>query len=171
MPLSKRLADLEKILELRYETLSKAGKRLAITDEIFAKNAIEQRIREEILPEIRQYETEYWQLLAQEANFCTVEEVDAHNAIFLVVQKIELMEKNSSANYPNDLMRLLLEIRDKLNQPGTPAAAKAKIALPLLPGILSYEVELDTENALRQAFQPLKQLFKKAEENKKAEKK
>jgi len=43
---TQRLTDLEKNLELRYETLGKAEKRLAITDEIFSKNAIELRIRE-----------------------------------------------------------------------------------------------------------------------------
>ncbi|GEM_PF-4170115 len=41
MPPSRRLADLEKNLELWYEQLGAAEKRLAITDEIFAKNAIE----------------------------------------------------------------------------------------------------------------------------------
>ncbi len=53
MPPSRRLADLEKALELRYETLGEAEKRLAMSDEIFAKNAIKQRIREEVLPELR----------------------------------------------------------------------------------------------------------------------
>ncbi|WP_333386904.1 hypothetical protein [Microcoleus sp. POL10_C6] len=57
-------------------------------------------------------------------------------------------------------MRLLREIRDKLNEPGTPAAAKAKLALPLIPGILAYEVELDTENTLRKVLQPIKRLFR-----------
>jgi hypothetical protein len=59
MALSKRLAEVEKALDLRYETLSQAQKRLAMTDEIFAKTAIQQRIREEILPELRQCEAEY----------------------------------------------------------------------------------------------------------------
>ena len=48
MPPSRRLADLEKALELRYETLGEAEKRIAFTDEIFSKNAIKQRIREEV---------------------------------------------------------------------------------------------------------------------------
>lgn len=158
----QRLAELEKILDLRYETLSKAEKRLAITDEIFAKNAIEQRIREEVLPELRKYETEYWRLLAQEAHSCAVEEIDARNAIVEVVQEVELIENKLSANYSDQFMRLLLEIRDKLNEPGQPAAAKAKLALPLVPGILSYEVELDTESSLRRAFGPIRRLFKGA---------
>ncbi|MEG4084381.1 hypothetical protein [Microcoleus sp. POL10_C6] len=85
MTLSSRLAAAEKVLELRYETLNDAKKRLAITDDILAKTALRQRIREEVLPELRQCETEYWDLLAQESAFSTVEEVDARNAIVEVV--------------------------------------------------------------------------------------
>jgi len=162
----QRLADLEKILELRYETLTKAQKRLAITDEIFAKDAIEKRIREEITPEIRKYEQEYWDVLVQVANFYSIEENDANRAIIEVVQEVERIEINKSANYPDRVMQLLLEIRDKLNEPGTPATAKAKLAVNLLPGILSYELELDTENTLRRVLQPIKKLFKDAAEKK-----
>jgi hypothetical protein len=162
MPLSKRLADAEKALNLRYETLSQAQKRLAMTDEIFSKTAIQQRIREEILPELRQCETEYWELLAQEARTCTIAEDDAGNAIVEVVREVQVIESKPNADYPDEVMQLLMEIRNKLNDPGNPAAAKAKLALSLIPGILAYEVELDTETALRKAFQPVRQLFKEA---------
>jgi hypothetical protein len=169
MPASPRLAEIEKELELRYEILNSAKKRLAMTDEIFAKTAIKQRIREELLPEIHQGEAEYWDLLAQEAGFCTVEEVDAGNAIVEVVREVEQIENQPATNYPDELMRLLREIRDKLNEPGTPAAAKAKLALPLIPGILVYELELDTENSLRKlrkVGEPIKRLFRDATQKK-----
>lgn len=166
MPPSPRLAEIEKELELRYETLNEAKKRLAMTDDILAKIALRQRIREEVLPELRQCEAEYWDLLAQEAGFCTVEEVDARNAIVEVVGEVEQIENQPATNYPDELMRLLREIRDKLNEPGTPAAAKAKLALPLIPGILAYEVELDTENTLRKVLQPIKRLFRDAAQKK-----
>jgi hypothetical protein len=61
---------------------------------------------------------------------------------------------------------LLREIRDKLNEQELPAAAKLKAALPLVPGILSYEVELDTESSLRRAFGPIRRLFRGAIEKK-----
>jgi hypothetical protein len=162
MPPSQRLADLEKILELRYKILGDAEKRLAITDEIFAKSYIQQRIREEVLPELHQYEAEYWEVLTQEARTCAVEEVEAQNAIVKIVPEVEAIANQPSANYAYEFMELLLEIRDKLNKPETPAAAKLKAALPLVPGILSYEVELDTESSLRRAFQPIRRLFKEA---------
>jgi hypothetical protein len=166
MPLSKRLVEAEKVLDLRYEALSQAQKRLAMTDEIFAKTAIQQRIKEEVLPELRQCEAEYWELLAQESRSCTVAEDDAGNAIVEVVREVQVIESNSNADYPDEVIRLLEDIRNKLNDPGNPAAAKAKLALSLIPGILAYEVELDTETALRKAFQPVRQLFKEAAEKK-----
>ncbi len=158
MPPSRRLADLEKSLDLRYETLGEVEKRLAMTDEILAKNAIKQRIREEVLPELRKVEAEYWEVLVQEARTCAVEEVEAQNAIVEIVPEVEEIANQPSANYADELMQLLLEIRDKLNEPELPAAAKLKAALPLMPGILSYEVELDTESSLRRAVQPIRRL-------------
>ncbi len=110
---------------------------------------------------VRVYEIEYWQQLAQRANSYELEEVDARNAIVEVeAQVVRVIESQPNVN--DDLIRLLVEIRDKLNEPGIPAAAKAKFTLPLIPGIISYEVELDTEKSLRSVFQPIKQLFKKA---------
>ncbi|WP_414580785.1 hypothetical protein [Scytonema sp. PCC 10023] len=158
--MSTRLIDIDEILDLRYEILTKAEKRLAIVDDIFAKISIEQRIREEIIPELRKYEAKYWQLLSQEAHSHVIAELNARNAITEVVRELEMIEKKPSMNYPDEFMRLLLEIRDKLNESGKPAAAKVKLALPLIPGILSYEVELDTESSLRRAFQLIRRLFK-----------
>jgi hypothetical protein len=57
-------------------------------------------------------------------------------------------------------------IRDKLNEPKTPVERKAKLALNLLPGVITYEVELDTEKALRRVKEPIKRLFRRANEKK-----
>jgi len=112
---------------------------------------------------VRVYEIEDWQQLAQRANNYELEEVDARNAIVEVeAQVVRVIESQPNVN--DDLIRLFVEIRDKLNEPGIPAAAKAKFTLPLIPGILSYEVELDTENSLRRVFQPIKRLFQKADD-------
>ena len=162
MDVRKRLADLEEILEVRYETLGEAEKDLAMTTDTFEVTRIKQRLRKRVLPEIRKYEVEYWELIAQESRSCTVAEDDAGNAIVEVVREVQVIESTSNADYPDEVIRLLEEIRNKLNDPGNPAAAKAKLALSLIPGILAYEVELDTETALRKAFQPVRQLFKEA---------
>lgn len=161
MPPSRRLTDLEQSLDSLYETLGEAQKRLAYANDIFEKNSIKQRIRKEVLPELHQVEAEYWQQIEQKAKFYEPEEVEATNAIVEVeAQVVRVIESQPNGN--DELIRLLEEILDKLNKPGTPAAAKAKLALPLIPGIVSYEVELDTENSLRRVFEPIKRLYKKA---------
>jgi Effector-associated domain 1 len=110
---------------------------------------------------VRVYEKEYWEQLAQKANFYEPEELEAKTAILEVhAEVVRVIESQPNVN--DELMKLLLEIRDKLNEPGQLAAGKAKLALPLIPGIVSYEVELDTESALRRVFQPIKRLYKKA---------
>jgi hypothetical protein len=161
MPPSRRLADLEELIETNYQKLAKFQKRLDRTASVREEFDIEGDIPK-IRKAIRDYEAEYWELLAQEARTCEVAEVDASYAIVEVVQEVELIENKLSANYPDQFMRLLLEIRDKLNEPGQPAAAKAKLALLLVPGILSFEVELYTENSLIWEFGPNKRLFKGA---------
>jgi hypothetical protein len=165
MPSSRRLADLEELLETNYQKLAKFQNRLDRTASVREEFDIEGDIPK-IRKAIRDYEAEYWEVLAQEARTCTVEEGDASDAIVEVVRTVELIERKPSANYPEDFMQLLLEIRDKLNQPGQAAAAKAKLAFNFIPGVLWYEVELDTENALRRVKEPIKRLFRGAIEKK-----
>jgi hypothetical protein len=110
---------------------------------------------------VRVYETEYLQQLAQRANSYELEEGDAENAIFQVHAEV-LRVINNQPHVNDELMRLLVEIRDKLNEPGPTAAAKAKLALNLIPGFLVYEFEVDTENSLRRLRQPIVRLFQNA---------
>jgi|GEM_PF-6402110 hypothetical protein len=110
---------------------------------------------------VRVYESEYWQQLAQKANSYELEEVDADNTIVEVeAQVVRVIESQPNVN--DELIRLLVEIRDNLKEPGTPASAKLKAALPLIPGILSCEFEMDTENSLRTVLQSIRRLFQKA---------
>lgn len=110
---------------------------------------------------VRVYETEYLQQLAQKVNFYEPEEGDAESAIFQVKAEV-LRVINNQPHVNDELMRLLVEIRDKLNEPGQTAAAKAKLALNLIPGFLVYEFEVDTENSLRRLRQPIVRLFQNA---------
>ena len=165
MPPSRRLADLEELLETNSKKLAKFQLRLDSTASIREEFDIECDI-----PKIRKaiwnYEGEYWELLAQEARTCEVAEVEASYAIAEIVPEVEAIANQPSTNDADEFRQLLLEIRDKLNQQELPAAAKLKAALPLIPGILSYEVELDTEGSLRRAFQPIKRLFRRSIEKK-----
>ena len=161
---TRRLADLEKILDSLYETLGKAQNRHAYTNDIFEKNSINQRLSQEVLPEIRKHEVEYWSLLEVEAPDCQVDEVAASNAIVKVVQEVELIQSQPN-QYPDDFIHKLQEIIDKLNEPQTPVAGRLIATLPLIPAILSYELELDTEISLKRVFGRIKKLLKKKQYN------
>lgn len=105
---------------------------------------------------VRVYEDEYCEQLAQNATNAIVE---IRTQVAQVIQAqpdtkyYELMEK---------LMEKLQEIFNKLNEPEKVAAARVKLAFNLIPGILSYEVELGTESPLRNVFQPIKRLVEEA---------
>ncbi len=160
MPPSQRLADLEESIETNYQKLAKFQKRLDRTASVREEFDIEGDIPK-IRKVIRNYDAEYWALLAQETRSYAVEENDASSAIVEVqAQVVQVIE--SQPNLNEELMQKLQAIIDKLNKPETPVAAKAMLVLPLIPGILSYEVELDTEKSLRMAFDPIKNLCKKA---------
>jgi hypothetical protein len=160
MPPSQRLADLEELIETNYQKLAKFQSRLDRTASVREEFDIEGDIPK-IRKAIRSYEAEYWNLLAQEARIYEVEENEANRAIVEVqAQVLQVIE--SQPNLNDELMQKLQVILGKLNESETPVAAKAMLALPLIPGILSYEVELDTENLLRRAFDPIKNLCKRA---------
>jgi phosphoenolpyruvate carboxylase len=156
LPLKQRLTDLENLLELYYEKLAEHEHELSMTASPNVRNEAKQRIKREIMPSIRKHEAEYWALLRQFANASDIAELESQTAIATIVQDAKIIQTKPM---PNEVLQKLQEILDKLNEPGTAAAAKAKFAVNVIPGILAYEFELDTENSLRQLFQPLKQLF------------
>lgn len=155
--IAQRLIDLDELIKIEYEKLYKNEKALSIYASPSMQNEAEQIIKRDIMPRIRKYEAEYWSLLRQFANSGNeIAESDAQTAIAAIVQDAEIIQAKPMTN---EVLQKLQEILDKLNEPGTAAAAKAKFAVNLIPGVLAYEFELDTENALRQALSPLKQLL------------
>lgn len=158
MSLNKRLAVLSKNIELLYEKLGAMEKSLAMAVDPEIKISIQQRIREEIKPEIQKNQSEYLQLLATQANSIIINENDAND---LVVEMIEAIEIRQNNNYPDQVINLLTEIRNELNKPEKSSSAKLKATIPLLPPFLSYEVDFETEDVLRRLFPTFDKLIKK----------
>jgi hypothetical protein len=156
LQLKQRLIDLESLLELDYGKLNEFEYELSVTGSPNVRNEAKQRIKREIMPSLRKHEAEYWGLIRQFSQGCTITEIDAQAAITTVPQDIQRIQPHAM---PSEVLELLQQILDKLNEPGTAAAAKAKFVVNLIPGVLAYEFELDTENALRRAFQPFKDVF------------
>ena len=81
-----------------------------------------------------------------------IPEADAERVASQLVREVEFLEIEPAVQSNAELMKVLQEIKAALSKPGIPAAGKLKAAIPLFPGVISYEMELDTEGLLRRVF-------------------
>ena len=111
--------------------------------------------------EMRPVEQEYWDLLSKAAQTEPIVEAEAEKAIVEVIQAIDVLESRPVDDRSEAMMQMLREIRDKLNEPGNPAAAKLKGMISMLPPFvsLSYEAELDTEQFFSKYFPTAKRVL------------
>jgi hypothetical protein len=155
---SQRLLQLETNLNILYETLGSMEKDLNMAFDAQYKISLKQRIREK-LAEISECKEEYWKLLAQQAKSLVTDDIDEKYANSICAEIVQVADEVIEHNNNHDLINLLKQIKDKLNEPEKPASAKLKAAIPLLPGFLSYEAEVDTEGVLKRIFPTFHKLF------------
>ncbi|MDY7012515.1 MAG: hypothetical protein SVX43_02745 [Cyanobacteriota bacterium] len=155
----QRLADLTDILELLYEKLGEFERELIINANTSTRFELKQKIKREILPDLRRYEAEYWELYPSEA--LVISEQEAETQLARVEQAVASIEQISPAEYPPELISLLQEIRAKLEDLDKAASAKLKVALPLIPAIASYELEMDTEGVMSKTWKSIKRLVRR----------
>ena len=149
MPIN-RLSDIQESLELLQEQLGGKQKALNLAEQA-EKIRIKQQIRE-LRKEIREQEEEYWLVIARQTKTVEIPEPEAEIIVAEIVEEVGQIEVQRQ--YPDEVVQILQEIRDKLNQPGPTAAAKLKGVISSIPPFvgISYEAELDTENFLQQHF-------------------
>lgn len=155
----QRLADLEDILKILYEQLGEFEQELIISSSKPAKFELKQRIKREILPNIRRYEAEYWELYPKEAIIISDEE--AASQLVKVEQAVESIDRISLTFYPPELIPLLQDIRAELEEQNKAASAKLKVVLPLIPMIASYELEIETEGLMYKTWESIKRLVRR----------
>lgn len=163
MDKSRRLAEIEKNLELLRERLAAMERKRVMAYDAEEKISYKQRIREEIKPEIDEFQTEYWEIIAQEVNSQGIDETEADAAVIEVIQIIENFEQKNAERYDEQGIELLADIRNKLREPGKSATAKLKATIPILPPFVSYEVEFEPENILRRLFPTFSKLVRAGE--------
>jgi hypothetical protein len=147
---SDRLFHLQSEVQKYYKQLAgrEKAKRLARFED---KELIQQQI-DELKQELGGVEREYWTRWQMEIAGLTMPEADAEALATGMLQEVEILEIEPQVQGNAELMQVLHEIKAALSKPGTPAAGKLKAAIPLLPGVISYEMELDTEGLLRRVF-------------------
>jgi hypothetical protein len=150
MPIN-RLSQIEKKLKLLREHKNTFEQQTILTTGL-AKAQTDQYLREEIQPQIREYEEEYWEVIAQQMKVVEIPELKAEVIVAEIIEEVGQME--AQRQYPDEVIQMLQEIRDKLNQPGLTAAIKLKGVISTIPPFvgISYEGELDTDYFLGQHF-------------------
>ena len=142
-----RLADIQTSLDKLYEQL--AGEEDAfLLEEEANKTRIQQKIRK-TWKRIRVFEQEYAQRLSQQIKRENLPESIAEEITADLVEEIEILEPLEKQN---EVRLLLQQILIELRKPEIPASAKLKVALPIIPNVMSYELEGDTESVLRRLF-------------------
>jgi hypothetical protein len=147
---SDHLRQVEENLELLREQLGGMNK-AKILAPLEQQVRINQLIRE-LRKQIRQYEEDYWQILADESATVAIPEPAPEVVVAEIVEQAGQLQ--TSQQYSDEVLEWLQKIHAEVSKPGAPAAAKLKGALSLLPPFvnLSYEADLDTENFLRTHF-------------------
>jgi len=149
-----RLTDVETGIKELYEQLAGEEKAFRRAEEA-DKTRIRQRIRD-TQQRIQEYENEYVTLVSQQAKRQELPETTAEVIVAELVDEIQILE--STEQY-DSLHSMLQEILEELKKPGTPAAAKLKVAIPIIPTLVTYEVEGDTENIMRRLFPTFKKIY------------
>jgi ribosomal protein L29 len=137
-------------IEGYYEQL--AGKESALRNiEESEKVRIKQQIRK-VKQDIANIQGEYWVLLNSQTAQLDITDADADIVTAEIIQEVEILQYQPTVQNNAELVKLLTEIKAELTKPEIPGSGKLKAAIPLLPGFLSYELELDTEGLLRRLF-------------------
>ena len=147
---SDRLRQVERNLtRLRQQLAGKEDTLTTIAPEEQVR--IQQQI-DDLKAKMQPFEKEYWQILADESATVAISEPAPEVVVAEIVEQAGQLQ--TSQQYPDEVLEWLQKIYAEVSKPGTPAAAKLKGALSLLPPFVnvSYEAELDTENFVRTHF-------------------
>jgi hypothetical protein len=142
-----RLADIQSALTDLYEVLAGQEKGLRQAEES-QKVRIKLQIRS-TWEEIRGYEGEYAATLSQQVKHQDLPEPVAEIVVAEIVDVIEVWKPMAQRD---EVKGLLVQILAELQKPDSPASAKLKVAIPIIPNLVSYEIEGDTESVVRRLF-------------------
>ena len=143
-----RTSQLQTQLKMLYDQLD--GLEMAkVTSRDEDKVMLQQRIDLK-WKEIREKDGDYVRSLAQQIKRSEdLPEPIAETVVGELVDELEMMQPIAKTD---EMRSMLKEILTELQKPGTPAAAKLKVAIPIIPNILTYEIEGDTESVVRRLF-------------------
>lgn len=149
---SDRLREVEEDLK-KLRDQRRAEEEVILVTMGMLREQAEQRLTLFINPKIRQYEKEYWQILANQPEETAISVADPAPEVVVAEIVDRVGQLQASQQYSDLVLQLLQEIDAKVTE-NKSAAAKLRGVLSVLPPFvnLSYEAELDTENFLEMHF-------------------
>jgi septal ring factor EnvC (AmiA/AmiB activator) len=160
---SDRLSQIETSLRRLDKQLAQKQKTLdTIAPE--DKERIRQQIEDLKQDEIQPLAAERRQILATALEQLEISDDEAEVVIAEIVEGVTQLEAQPINPEFAEMLQILREIRDKLNEPGKPAALKLKGMISIFPPFLGLfiEPEIDVENFWQQNFPTFRKLIKAA---------
>jgi hypothetical protein len=110
--------------------------------------------------DLENVEHEYWARWRSEMELVQIPDTEAKKVMSVILTEVESLVSIPAVQGNSQLMDLLWKVKTELTKPGFSGTGKLKAVIPILPGFLSYELELDTEGFLRRIFPAFRQLSK-----------
>ena len=144
------LIEIEKSLNRLYKQLADKRKTL-VKIEPGEKERIRHQIEDLKQDEIQPLEAEHRQILAAASEQLEISQAEAEVVIGEIVSGVTQLEAQPLNTDFAEMLQILRELRDKLNEPGKPAALKVKGMISTFPPFISVfiEPEVDIEAFVR----------------------
>jgi hypothetical protein len=154
----QRLSDVKKHLATLDKKLALFENELICTSNPGQLFDVQQRIDNNILPSIRKFEAEYWEILFEYHDLSLVKRESLEDALNVTLKKLQENIDLRTMNYSGEVCQILhqiLEVLIKTDQP----SSKLKLTAPLIPGVLALEMETNALKSLKKVFQPIERFL------------
>ncbi|MBI4752507.1 MAG: WD40 repeat domain-containing protein, partial [Acidobacteria bacterium] len=159
----KRLLDLEELLTDQFERLFEFQKELGITASAPQRFEMKKRIDREVKPAIQDHLVDYARTFASLNIETTLTQAEAEQTVTEISQAVTALQVRPENT---ELVKMVSEIHEKLHAPGKTATAKLKVTIPIIPKLVEYVLEADTESGLMAAWNAIRaRISKKAQLN------
>jgi len=156
---ARRLHELEELLDIEYDKSHEFEKEIALSDGA-SRITLKQRFKREVTPHLRALEKEYAEMLVAGVPAGQIPEGEADVLVSELAEVTSTILETAPANAPQEMLRVLHEISDKLSKPEESGSAKLKLSLPLIPTIVSYEIEIETAGLMKKIWRKSRDFFK-----------
>jgi hypothetical protein len=147
---SQRLAHLRQLLQAEYTRFYKLQDKRSEA-ELANQVPIEMQI-EKVLTDIRAHEAEFADALLEQ----DIPEDQAQQVLPELEKAVKKLESASAAKRDANLAEVLAEIRAKLSAPNDSDAGKLRLAIPIIPGLVTMEAKLDLGATMRTVWGKIK---------------